>query len=415
MIPGSGGDRSTLSDAPPFPLVAMTPTPIPAFNLTRQFAETLQAEVTAAVSEVLKSGGYIGGPAVAGFETEFAEYHGTAHSLGCNSGTDALFLAFRSLNIGPGDEVITTPFTFIATAETIVAAGATPVFVDIDPATFNMDLDAVAAAITPRTRAIVPVHLFGQPVDMSRLMAIAEAGGQDIGQKIWVIEDCAQATGAEWRGKKVGNWGAMGCFSFYPTKNLGGCGDGGALTFNDETWVPELKMYREHGMRQRYYHEVIGLNSRLDAIQATILKIKLKYLDQWNQARTTIAQRYQELLKEVDGLQLPQATPGSTPVWNQFCIRVGDGRSPELRDQLRAALQEDGIGSGLYYPLPLHLQPVFSNLGYQQGQFPAAERVAQQVMALPMFPELEASEQERIVERLKYHWATLASAQLQLT
>ena len=371
--------------------------------------------MTDAVSKVLASGGYVGGPAVTGFETAFAEYHGTAHSLGCNSGTDALYLAFRTLNIGPGDEVITTPFSFIATAETIVAAGATPVFVDIDPTTFNFDLDQVAAAVTPRTKAIVPVHLFGQPVDMTRLMAIAQTAGEEIGQKIWVIEDCAQATGAEWQGRKVGNWGEIGCFSFYPTKNLGGCGDGGALTFNEADWVPELKMYREHGMRQRYYHEVIGLNSRLDAIQATILNIKLKYLDQWNQARMAIAQQYQSLLQGLDGIQLPQATPGSTPVWNQFSIRVGDGRSPELRDQLRAALQEDGIGSGLYYPLPLHLQPVFSNLDYQPGQLPEVERVANQVMALPMFPELEPAEQERIGDRLKHHWANLVRPQLQLT
>ncbi|MGD1852422.1 MAG: DegT/DnrJ/EryC1/StrS family aminotransferase [Cyanophyceae cyanobacterium] len=393
----------------------MTQPPIPAFNLTRQFADTLQTEVTAAVGEVLASGGYIGGPAVTAFEADFAAYHGTAHSLGCNSGTDALYLAFRALDIGPGDEVITTPFSFIATAETIVAAGATPVFVDIDPTTFNFDLDQVAAAISPRTKGIVPVHLFGQSVDMTRLMGIAQAGSEDIGQKIWVVEDCAQATGAQWNGRKVGSWGAIGCFSFYPTKNLGGCGDGGALTFNEPAWVPKLKMFREHGMRRRYYHDEIGLNSRLDAIQATVLKIKLRYLDRWNQARTAIAQRYQTLLEGTDGIQLPQATPGSTPVWNQYTIRLGDGRSPDLRDKLRSALQEDGIGSGVYYPLPLHLQPVFSTLGYQPGQLPEVERVANQVMALPMFPELEPAEQERVAERLKHHWAALVVPQLQLT
>lgn len=366
--------------------------PIPAFNLTNQYPAIADA-ANAAVLEVLASGAYIGGPAVAQFETQFAIAMGSPHCVACNSGTDALYLALRALKIGPGDEVITSPFTFIATAETIAAVGATPVFVEVDPATYNLDLAAVEKAITPQTRAIVPVHLFGQPVDMERLMAIAQA------HHLWVIEDCAQATGAQWRDRPVGSWGHLGCFSFYPTKNLGACGDGGAITTADETLAADLRMLREHGMRQRYYHETIGINSRLDAVQAVLLTVKLPHLPEWNQRRAAIADHYHQGLAHLEGddFALPRAIAGGTSVWNQYTIRVGDGTSPAPRDRLRDALQERGIGTAVYYPLPLHLQDAFRALDYRPGHLPIAERLAHQVLSLPMFPELTEGDRDRVI------------------
>ncbi len=256
--------------------------PIPAFDIKQQYT-TIEAEVSAAVLEVLASGRYIGGPLVEGFEQQFAAYHGVTECVACNSGTDALYLALRVLEIGAGDEVITTPFTFIATSEVISAVGAKPVFVDIDATTFNLDLAQIAAAITPKTKAIIPVHLFGQPVDMTALMAIAQS------HNLSVIEDCAQSTGASWGDQKVGSIGHIGCFSFYPTKNLGGCGDGGAITTNDPAIATKLRILRDHGSKIRYIHEEIGVNSRLDALQAAILQIKLRYLDIWNEQRRAIA------------------------------------------------------------------------------------------------------------------------------
>lgn len=366
--------------------------PIPAFNLTDQYP-TIAAAANAAVLEVLASGAYIGGPAVAQFEAQFAIAMGSPHCVACNSGTDALYLALRALKIGPGDEVITTPFSFIATAETIAAVGATPVFVDVDPATYNLDLAAVEKAITPQTRAIVPVHLFGQPVDMERLMAIAQA------QHLWVIEDCAQATGAQWGDRPVGSWGHLGCFSFYPTKNLGACGDGGAITTADETLAADLRMLREHGMRQRYYHETVGINSRLDAVQAVLLTVKLPHLPEWNQRRTAIADHYHRGLAHLEGddFALPRAIAGGTSVWNQYTIRVGDGTGPAPRDRLRETLQERGIGTAVYYPLPLHLQEAFRGLDYRPGHLPIAERLAHQVLSLPMYPELTEGDRDRVI------------------
>jgi len=251
---------------------------IPPLDLKRQY-KIIGEQVTAAVQEVLTSGYYIGGSPVKSFEQQFAAYLGVTECVSCNSGTDSLFLALRALEIGAGDEVITTPFTFIATAEVIAAVGAKPVFVDIDAATFNLDVTKIAAAVTDKTKAIIPVHLFGQPMDMDAIMSLAEAHG------IAVIEDCAQATGAQWQGKKVGSIGHLGCFSFFPTKNLGACGDGGAVVTNDEHLAASMRMLKEHGSRQRYYHEATGINSRLDALQAAILAIKLAYLEQWNDSR----------------------------------------------------------------------------------------------------------------------------------
>ncbi len=368
---------------------------IPPFDLTEQY-KLIGEEVGAAVLEVLASGRYIGGSPVEQFEQQFAQFVGTAHGIACNSGTDALYLALRSLNIGAGDEVITTPFTFVATAETVSAVGATPVFVDIDAATFNLNLDQVEAAITDRTKAIIPVHLFGQPVDMMRVMEIAQK------HHLSVIEDCAQSTGAEWNGAKVGSIGHVGCFSFFPTKNLGACGDGGAITTNDPTIASRVRMLRDHGQYQRYRYEEVGVNSRLDAVQATILLIKLRYLNQWNAQRQTIADRYTQLLQPLPGIQSPQTIAGGTSVWNQYTIRVlSKGNLSHERDRVRQRLQEQQVSSMIYYPMPLHLQPVYASLGYQPGQLPVSEQMAQEVLSLPMFPELSPLQQDQIVYALK--------------
>jgi dTDP-4-amino-4,6-dideoxygalactose transaminase len=372
---------------------------IPPLDLTSQY-EQIGDRVAAAVQKVLASGGYIGGPAVKAFEREFADYTGVSECVGCNSGTDALILALRALKIGPGDEVITTPFTFFASAEVISAVGATPVFVDIDAATFNMDVDRIEAAITDKTKAIMPVHIFGQPVDMTRVMAIANQ------HNLAVIEDCAQAVGAEWESRKVGSIGRVGCFSFYPTKNLGACGDGGAVTTNDPELAATMRMLKEHGQSSRYFYEEIGYNSRLDAIQAVILSIKLRYLDTWNSQRRAVAALYNEFLSRVPGVAIPQELPAAKGVWNQYTIRLTNPEdtspsSGEFRDAVRAKLQASGIGSMVYYPLPLHLQPVYKSLGYRTGQLPAAESVCREVLSLPMFPELSGDRQERVIYGLK--------------
>ena len=368
---------------------------VPPFNLTRQY-QTIAEEISAAVQDVLTSGCYIGGSLVERFEQQFAQYTGVSDSVACNSGTDALYLALRALDISPGDEVITTPFTFIATAEVISVIGAKPVFVDIDAKTFNLNIAKLEAAITKKTKAIIPVHLFGQPVDMTTLMAIASE------HKIAVIEDSAQAVGAEWAGQKVGSIGHIGCFSFYPTKNLGACGDGGAVTTNDPVLASRIRMLREHGMsRVRYRHEETGINSRLDALQAAILEIKLRYLDQWNNARSEIAAKYQELLQPLPGVIIPQEASGGRAVWNQYTIRLTKDGNDGYRDKVRNQLQQLGISSTVYYPLPLHLQPVYQDLGYQVGQLPIAEQACHEVLSLPMFPELSFEEQQQVVYGLK--------------
>lgn len=368
---------------------------IPPFELRQQY-KIIGEQVSIAVAEVLKSGRYIGGPTVESFERQFAAYIGVSECVGCNSGTDALYLALRALEIGPGDEVITTPFTFIATAEVISAVGATPVFVDIDAQTFNLDLTKIAAAITDKTRAIIPVHLFGQPVDMSTLIDIAQT------YSLAIIEDCAQATGAEWAGQKVGSISHIGCFSFYPTKNLGACGDGGAVTTKDKNLATSIRILRDHGRSGYYNHQATGINSRLDALQAAILAIKLPYLDRWNAQRRQLAAHYQELLKPLPGIVIPQERARSRAVWNQYTIRlIKDQSNNSDRDQVRSDLQQLGIGSMVYYPIPLHLQPVYKDLGYQTGHLPVCEQICREVISLPMFPELTFSQQQQIVYSLK--------------
>lgn len=375
-------------------------TRVPILNLAQQYTE-LATEINEVVLKVLASGGYVGGANVVSFEQEFAAYTNVSECVACNSGTDALLLALRALGVGAGDEVITTPFSFFATTETISAVGAKPIFVDIDAATFNLDVAQVESAITAKTKAIIPVHLYGQPVDMTALMAIAQT------YNLAVIEDCAQATGALWAGQKVGSIGHVGCFSFYPTKNLGACGDGGAVTTNDLEIAAKIRMLRNHGEKNRYYHEDIGLNSRLDAIQAAILRVKLRYLDTWNEQRRAIASRYHAYLSQIPGIVIPQELSGGEGVWNQYTIRLQDvgtdsrASNHNYRDEVRQRLQEKGVGSMVYYPLPLHLQPVYQDLGDRQGQFPISEQACQEVLSLPIFPELSPEAQEQVVYSLK--------------
>lgn len=361
---------------------------IPPVDLARQYS-LISEETENAVLKILNSGYYVGGAAVIDFEQDFAKYNQVEHCIACNSGTDALYLALRALNIGAGDEVITSTFTFIATAEAVSMTGAKPVFIDIDCNTFNLDPTQIEKAITPRTKAIIPVHLFGQPVNMSQVMEIAEA------HRLYVIEDCAQATGAEWNSQKVGSIGHIGCFSFFPTKNLGACGDGGAMTTNDSAIANKVRMLREHGSSVRYRHDVMGINSRLDALQAAILQVKLRYLDQWNQQRGEVAKRYQELCSPLPNLKLPQALAGGQHVWNQYTIMISN------RDQVREKLQEKGVIAMVYYPLPLHLQPVYQDLGYTVGQLPHSEQASHEVLSLPMFPDLTIEEQQQVVYCLK--------------
>ena len=364
---------------------------IPPFDLSRQY-QLIGSEIAAATEEILKSGRYIGGNAVKNFEQQFSQYIGVRECISCNSGTDALYLALIALNIGAGDEVITTPFTFIATAETIVMSGAKPVFIDLCQTDFNLDINLIEAAITPKTKAIIPVHLFGQPANMTELIKIARS------HNIFIIEDVAQATGAEWAGKKLGSIGDIGCFSFYPTKNLGAYGDGGAVTLNDRAIAAKIRMIKDHGREQGYIYQLTGLNSRLDALQAAILQVKLSYLDSWNQKRAEIADRYQQLLQPISNLKLPQTRSGGKKnVWNQYTVEILTDNRDEIRDRLR----EVGVNCAVYYPLPLHLQPVYRDLGYRKGQLPRSEKAATRVLSLPMFPELTFEEQQQVAYCLK--------------
>ena len=369
---------------------------IPPVNLKRQY-ENIAEKLDTVVLDILRSGYYIGGEVVKKFEQDFANYTGVSSGISCNSGTDALYLALRALNIGEGDEVITTPFTFIATAEVISRVGAKPIFVDIDLKTFNIDVTKIEASITPQTKAIIPVHLFGAPVDMDGVMDLARK------YNLFVIEDCAQATGGEWKGKKVGSIGDIGCFSFFPTKNLGTCGDGGAITTNNKEVEACVRMLKEHGSKQRYHHEAIGINSRLDTIQAAILQVKLEYLDDWNNKRQKAASNYNNLLKDLPYIQLPKALSNSKATWNQYTILIENISSSEeiFRDKVRAKLLEMGVISMVYYPIPLHLQEVYENLGYKLGDFPFTEKAANEVLSLPMFPDITLQEQKQVVETLK--------------
>lgn len=364
---------------------------VPLLDLSEQNAR-LRPEIEAAIGRVLDTNSFILGGEVAALEKELAEYCGTKYAIGCASGSDALLLALMALEVGPGDEVITTPYSFFASASAITRVGAVPVFVDIDRETFNLGVAEVEGKIGAKTKAIEPVHLYGQCADMARLCEIAQKHG------VPIIEDAAQAIGAEENGRRAGSMGEIGCFSFYPSKNLGGMGDGGFLTTDDDELADRLHALRVHGSHEKYYHKWVGLNSRLDGFQGAVLRVKLPHLDSWSAARKVNADRYRALFGAA-GLSneviLPHERTGSRHIYNQFVIRV-----PNNRDGLRAFLTENDIGTDIYYPVPLHLQECFAYLGYHTGDFPEAEKAARETLALPVYPELKAEQQEYVVAKI---------------
>jgi len=386
-------------------------------DLKRQY-QIIKEEVEKAVCEQMASGMYIMGKTVADFEKQFADYVGVKHAIAVNSGTDALVISLKTIGIKPGDEVITTPFTFFATAETIASVGATPVFVDVDEKTYNLDVRKIEEKITNKTKAIMPVHIFGQPANMNEIKSIAEK------HNLKVIEDACQAVGAEYHGVKAGALGDMGCFSFFPTKNLGAFGDGGMITTNDDNYAVIARALREHGMAQngakarflldgikdelagtaspdglynpyKYYNYLIAYNSRLDAIQAVVLSIKLRYLDGFNKNRARIAEFYEKALSIIDEIITPKAEDGVKHVWHQYAFRCKD------KDKMGEYLSSKDVGSAAFYPVPLHLQKAFTHLGYKEGDCPVAEQLAKETVCLPIFPELTQEELEYIVENVK--------------
>lgn len=359
-------------------------------DLKAQYA-TIREEVLAAVSDVLESQVCIGGPKVAELEREVAALSGCKYAVGASSGTDALLNTMMSLGLGPGDEVITTPFTFFATAGCIARTGATPVFVDIDSRTYNIDPALIEAAVGPRTRAIVPVHLFGQMADMDPIMEIAARHG------LAVIEDAAQAISATYKGRQAGSIGTAGCFSFFPSKNLGGAGDGGMIVTNDEALFERLAIMRNHGSKPKYYHQHIGGNFRLDPLQAAILMVKLPHLNEWSEARRRHAAWYDAHFAGT-GIVTPYISPDCVSIYNQYVIRT------ENRDELMAHLKANEIGVEIYYPVPMHLQQCFAHLGYKKGDLPESEKAAEEVLALPVYPELTEAMQQHVVATVA-QWA----------
>ncbi len=362
----------------------------PFLDLKLQF-EGLRTEILAAVERTFDSQSFILGPEVAKLEAEIAQLTACKYAVGCASGSDALLLALMALGVGTGDEVITTPFTFGATAGSIARTGARPVFVDIDPVTYNLDPALLERAITPRTRVVMPVHLFGAPAEMQPIREIATR------HKLAIVEDAAQAIGATYLGKPVGSLGDIGCFSFFPSKNLGAAGDGGIITTNNPDLADRLKVLRVHGARSKYTYERIGMNSRLDALQAAVLRVKLRKLQQWSEMRQQNAARYAAMLSAAGAdkwLALPAHSSGNSHVYNQYVIRTA------ARDALRTHLRGAGIPTEIYYPSPLHLQPAFSYLGYQPQQFPHSELACKEVLALPIFPELTEAQQQMVVSAI---------------
>jgi dTDP-4-amino-4,6-dideoxygalactose transaminase len=361
---------------------------IPFVDLKAQY-QSIKDEVNSAVLQVLESCQFVLGPEVGAFEEEFAAYCGTSHALGTSSGTSALHLALLAAGIGPGDEVITTPFTFVATVAAIYYTGATPVFVDIDPRSFTLDPGRLEAAVTNRTKAVLPVHLYGQPADMDPIMEIARARG------LVVIEDAAQAHGAEYKGRRVGGIGDLGCFSFYPGKNLGAYGEGGLVATNNPKYARTVRMLRDWGAERKYHHELKGYNYRLEGIQGAVLRVKLRHIEAWTEARRKIAAEYDLRLKDFAAAAAPEAMPYARHVYHVYAVRVAD------RSSIQEALDARGIQTGIHYPIPVHLLPAYADLGYHEGDFPESERAATEVLSLPMFAELSVSQAQTVAGALR--------------
>jgi len=374
---------------------------IPLVDLRAQY-QTIQLEVMAAIEDVFTNMQLFLGPQSKAFEQEFATYSGCDYGVGCSSGTDALVLALRACEIGPGHEVITVANTFIATVEAIALVGATPVFVDIDPETYTMDWTQLSRVLTPRTRAIVPVHLFGHPVEMQPVLEFAQEHG------LWVIEDASQAHGAIYHGQRVGSMGDIGCFSLYYSKNLGAYGEAGICVTRDNELAESLRMLRDHGSRVRYHHEMLGTNARLDELQAAVLRVKMRYLEEWNAARQAHARAYTEQLQDVVET-LPVVRPYNTHVYYVYVVQV------QNREYFRQALEHQGIATAVHYPIPIHLQPACARYGYKRGMLPVTEAVAERLVTLPMYPELTTEQIQAVVNAVKKSAALETSGRLPLT
>jgi len=374
---------------------------IPLVDLRAQY-QTIQLEVMAAIEDVFTNMQLFLGPQSKAFEQEFATYSGCDYGVGCSSGTDALVLALRACEIGPGHEVITVANTFIATVEAIALVGATPVFVDIDPETYTMDWTQLSRVLTPRTRAIVPVHLYGHPVEMQPVLEFAQEHG------LWVIEDASQAHGAIYHGQRVGSIGDLGCFSLYYSKNLGAYGEAGICVTRDNELAESLRMLRDHGSRVRYHHEALGTNARLDELQAAVLRVKMRYLEEWNAARQAHARAYTEQLQDVVEA-LPVVRPYNTHVYYVYVVQV------QNREYFRQALEHQGIATAVHYPIPIHLQPACARYGYKRGMLPVTEAVAERLVSLPMYPELTAGQIQAVVNAVKKSAALDTSGRLPLT
>ncbi|MGE5661229.1 MAG: DegT/DnrJ/EryC1/StrS family aminotransferase [Ignavibacteriales bacterium] len=360
---------------------------VPLLDLVKQY-KSLEDELKKAFDDVMISGNYIMGHHVDEFEKAMASYCNVKHAIGVANGTDALLLVLDALGVGPGDEVITSPFTFFATAEVVSRLGAKPVFVDIEHDTYNIDSKRLEAAITPKTKVIMPVHIFGQPADMDEVLAMAKE------QDIYVIEDACQAIGSRYKGKQIGSLGTAGCFSFFPTKNLGGYGDGGMIVTNDDELARKIKILRAHGSNPKYYHSMIGYNSRLDALQAAMLNVKLNHIDQWNQLRREKAAKYDQALRDLP-IQLPVEKEDRYAVYHLYIIQTS------YRDELMGYLNSKGIASGVYYPVPLHLQEVYKEKGYDRSSLIESEKASLGTMALPLYPEMSLEDQEYVIETVK--------------
>jgi len=359
---------------------------VPYLDLKAQY-QSIKPEIDAAIASVLDSCQFVLGAEVAGFEQDFAAYCGTAECIALNSGTSALHLALLAAGVGPGDEVITVPFTFVASVAAVTYTGARPVLVDIDPRSFTMNPSTIEGAITPRTKAILPVHLYGQPADMDPIMEIARRHG------LVVIEDAAQAHGAKYKGRPVGSIGEMACFSFYPGKNLGAYGEGGAVTTSNPEYARTVRMLRDWGQDRKYHHLLRGFNYRMEGFQGAILRVKLRHLERWTEARRRVVQQYDKLLAD-SGVETPTEMPWARHVYHVYTLRTED------RDGLQAALQAEGIQTGIHYPVPAHLQPAYTDLGYGRGAFPQSEKAAAEVLSLPLYPEMTRDQIQRVSQAL---------------